>query len=622
MASVLQIFIFLPLIGFLLSLTHPERDETRITRTALATVGAHLLGFVAFLFYWAWHGFPTLDLKDFIVFQTGSYEFYIDFLFDRITATYVFVGAFLTLMVLLYSRRYMHREPGYKRFFSTVLFFYAGYNMVVFSGNMETMFTGWEVLGITSFLLIAFYRDRYLPVKNAVKVFSIYRIGDVGLLLAMWAMHHLFHANVSFHMLQNRDFVLEHLQPHAFGGLFISMMILLAAAAKSAQLPFSSWLPRAMEGPTPSSAIFYGSLSVHIGVFLLLRTAPLWRGEPWVCAVIGLLGGSTSVVATVIARSQSAIKSQIAYASIAQIGLIFIEIAAGLDTLALVHFAGNAFLRTYQLLVSPSVVTYLIREQFYNFVPRQHQATWRLPKKLMYSLYMLSVREFDLDAFMYRRLWNPMKSLGRRLDFLSFWRVLGFFVPVYLLGVFLAYRRDALPVGVVQALPVVFSTMAAILVLKSFTERKHARMTWLLAIMTHFWIALATSFNASFDFAESYVYLSGVALAGLVGFLCLRRLKELEGDIHLDRFHGHCRQHPRIAFVFLLCCLCATGFPISPTFVGEDLIFAHIEEGQIGLAFLTSFSFILVGLSIIRIYARVFLGPHAKSVYEVAYKSS
>ncbi|NHN77949.1 hypothetical protein HA520_11755 [Azotobacter chroococcum] len=622
MASVLQIFIFLPLLGFLISLTHPERDETRISRTALITVGAHLAGFNLFLLYWAFRGFPTLELKDFVLFQTESYEFYIDFLFDRITATYMFVGAFLTFMVLLYSRHYMHREAGYKRFFSTVLFFYAGYNMVVFSGNMETMFTGWEVLGITSFLLIAFYRDRYLPVKNAVKVFSIYRIGDVGLLLSMWMMHNLFHENVSFHMLEDRTFVLEHLQPHAFVGAVIGLMILVAAAAKSAQLPFSSWLPRAMEGPTPSSAIFYGSLSVHIGVFLLLRTAPLWRDQLFVCLAIGLLGFATSVVATVIARSQSAIKSQIAYASIAQIGLIFIEIAAGFDTLALVHFAGNAFLRTYQLLVSPSVVTYLIREQFYSFVPRQHHARWVLPKKFVYSLYMLSVREFDLDAFMYRKLWNPMKSLGRRLNFLTFWRAVGIFVPVYLLGLYGVYNREVLPAALTEVLPVIFASMAAVLVLKSFTERKRARMTWLLAIMTHFWIALATSFNANFDFSESYIYLSGVALAGIIGFLCLRRLKQLEGDIDLDRFHGHSRQHPKIAFVFLLCCLCATGFPISPTFIGEDLMFAHIKEGQVGLAFLTSFSFVLVGLSIIRIYARVFLGPHAKSVYEVAYKSS
>ena len=136
----------------------------------------------------------------------------------------------------------------------------------------------------------------------------------------------------------------EHLQTHSWIGVFISMMILISAAAKSAQLPFSTWLPRAMEGPTPSSAIFYGSLSVHMGVFLLLRTFPFWEHQLSVRIAIGLLGLLTSVVTTGIARVQSSVKSQIAYSSIAQIGLIFIEVALGLEYLALFHFTGNAFL--------------------------------------------------------------------------------------------------------------------------------------------------------------------------------------------------------------------------------------------------------------------------------------
>jgi NADH:ubiquinone oxidoreductase subunit 5 (subunit L)/multisubunit Na+/H+ antiporter MnhA subunit len=139
------------------------------------------------------------------------------------------------------------------------------------SGNFETLFLGWELLGISSFLLISFYRTRYLPVKNAIKVFSIYRIGDVGIVLAVWLSHHLWHENITFNKLLNDSLVHEHLQNHSSVGVLISLMILVSAAAKSAQFPFSSWLPRAMEGPTPSSAIFYGSLSVHIGVFLLLR---------------------------------------------------------------------------------------------------------------------------------------------------------------------------------------------------------------------------------------------------------------------------------------------------------------------------------------------------------------
>lgn len=613
MNAFLQLFIFLPLVGFFASLLVKRQNEARIAQIAIITFVGHALAFYLFWLYWAAVGFPKLELKSFALFQGQGYEFYLDFFFDRVTAAYVFVGSFLTFMVAVYSRYYMHRESGYKRFFSTILFFYAGYNIVVFSGNLETMFIGWEMLGITSFLLIAFYRDRYLPVKNAVKVFSIYRIGDVGLLLAIWMNHHLFHQSVTFQMLQDNAYVQEHLQSGTFLGIFISLMILVAAAGKSAQLPFSSWLPRAMEGPTPSSAIFYGSLSVHMGVFLLLRTFPFWEDQVSVRLIIAALGITTCLVATIIARSQAAIKAQIAYASIAQIGLIFVEVAAGWHTLALVHFAGNAFLRTYQLLVSPSVVSYLIREQFYNFVPRSQHLGQSWPKKLESTLYMLSLKEFNLDSWMYRCLWNPIKMLGHKLDFLSFWRVLIPSIPVYAAGLYVAYHKGSVPAAVAHLLALVFAFVALLFVLRSFAERRRTRMAWLMTLMTHFWIALAVSLNAEFSFNETYLYLSGVAIAGLIGFWCLKRIHKLEGHIALDQFHGQVQDHPQTAFVFLLCCLGVTGFPISPTFIGEDLMFAHIGGDQVLLAFLVSLSFIVVGLSIIRIYARVFLGPRVQA---------
>src|SRR5215217_5996759 len=106
----------------------------------------------------------------------------------------------------------------------------------------------------------------------------------------MWLSHHLWHENITFRQLNDYTFVSAELQQHSLIGVFISLMILISAAAKSAQLPFSSWLPRAMEGPTPSSAIFYGSLSVHLGVFLLLRTFPFWEHQFSVRIAIGLLG--------------------------------------------------------------------------------------------------------------------------------------------------------------------------------------------------------------------------------------------------------------------------------------------------------------------------------------------
>ncbi len=622
MIAFLHILIYIPLLGFLISLCLPDKNETLISRTAFFTVGLHLLVLLVFLGVWLLGGHPRLNIRDVVLYSAEDYEFYLDFSFDRITAVYLFVGALLTFMVTIYSRYYLHREKGYKRFFNTTLFFYLGYNLTILSGNLETLFIGWEMLGISSFLLIAFYRDRYLPVKNAVKVFSIYRIGDVGIILAMWMTHHLWHENITFAKLSDSHMVSEHLQQHSWIGVLISLAFLLTAAAKSAQLPFSSWLPRAMEGPTPSSAIFYGSLSVHLGVFLLLRTFPFWEHQFSVRILIALLGLSTSIVASLVARVQSSVKSQIAYSSIAQIGLIFIEIAAGFENLALFHFAGNAFLRTYQLLVSPSVVSYLIREQFYNFIPKKHTFEDSLPKKIEYSLYVLSLKEWNLDSFMYRRLWNPLKMIGKKLDFMNVKRVVVFFVIVYGIGLYIVYHRDLLSENVQHYLPLVFSFIGVIMVIKSFSERIKVKLSWLLIIMNHFWVALAISFNENFKFEQIHLYLSGVVVMGFVGYLCLRRLKKLEHSIDLDQFHGHSYKHPKIAFVFLIACLGLTGFPITPTFLGEDLIFSHIHSDQFLLATFTSLSFVVDGLSIIRIFARVFLGPHSKSPTEMAYRSS
>ena len=622
MITFIPIFVLLPLAGFLLTLAIPGRKEELISRVSFTTVGMHLLIFQLFALYWLWSGHPVLNVKEIVLYRTDGYEFFIDFYFDKITAIYLFVGSVLTFLVTVYSRYYLHREPGYKRFFNTILFFYTGYNVIIFSGNLETLFLGWEILGISSFLLIAFYRDRYLPVKNAVKVFSIYRIGDVGIILAMWMSHHLFHENITFLKLNNYELVHQHLASHSWIGIFISLMTLISAAAKSAQLPFSTWLPRAMEGPTPSSAIFYGSLSVHMGVFILLRTYPFWEHQLSVRIMIGLLGLVTSVAATGIARVQSSVKSQIAYSSIAQIGLIFLEVAAGWHYLALIHFAGNAFLRTYQLLVSPSVVSYQIREQFYHFVPRQHTIEDSFPKRVEYTVYMWCLKEWNLDSLMYRYLWNPLKWVGRRLNFLVMNRVLFYLVPAYLLGLYCVYHKDLLSSSVLSALPIVFSLVGLVLVLKSFTERIHARMSWVLVIMNHFWVALAVAFNEDFSFTEIHIYLIGVAVSGALGFYCLYEIKRKEGNIDINQFHGHSLQHPRMALLFLLACLGASGFPITPTFIGEDLIFNHIHEDQVWLAFFTSLSLIVDGLAIIRIYARVFLGPHVKSVYEMAYRSS
>jgi NADH:ubiquinone oxidoreductase subunit 5 (subunit L)/multisubunit Na+/H+ antiporter MnhA subunit len=623
MDAIINIFLAIPCIGFVASLLVPKAQEKTLSQIAFLTAGANLAGFLLFAIVWLWNGAQVMNVKEIVLYRTDGYEFFVDVYFDTVTAVYMLVGSFLTFIITMYSRTYLHREQGYKRFFNTILLFYFGYTLTIFSGNFETLFIGWEILGLSSFLLIAFYRDRYLPARNAVKVFSIYRIGDVGILLAMWASHHLWHENITFLKLNNYTLVHEHLQSHSAVGAFIALMILVAAAAKSAQLPFSSWLPRAMERPTPSSAIFYGSLSVHIGVFLLLRTYPFWEHQSSVRVLFGLLGLSTAVIASMIARVQSSIKSQIGYASIAQIGIIFIEIALGFKALALAHFASNAFLRTYQLLVSPSVVSYLIREQFYHFVPHEHTVEDRLPKRLEYGFYMLSLKEWNLDTMMSYRLFGVFRKAGHTLDFLTLKNVILWILPLYVIALTLLFLQHLIPSYIIPYLPVLFSILGLGMVLKAFSERSSPLLCWLLIIMYHSWIALAVAFNEQFGAKDVAMYLSGVGFMGILGFIGLRRLqREEEPYFSLDRYFGHIYEHPRFGMVVLLACLGVMGFPITPTFIGEDLVFSHIREEQFLLAFFNALGFVIGGIAAIRLYARLFLGSHVKTYHAVPYKSA
>jgi NADH:ubiquinone oxidoreductase subunit 5 (subunit L)/multisubunit Na+/H+ antiporter MnhA subunit len=617
----IHFFILLPVVSFFLSLLIPKKSEQALSMLAYSSVGVQFVTALVFSVIWIFNKMEPINMKEFSVYQASNYDFFIDFYFDKITLIYLILGSMITFVITIYSRYYLHREDGYKRFFNTILFFYLGFNIIIFSGNVETLFIGWEILGLSSFLLIAFYRDRYLPVKNAVKVFSIYRIGDVGLILVMWLSHHLWQENISFFKLNNAELVHEHLMDNSLVGLAISMMIFISAAAKSAQLPFSSWLPRAMEGPTPSSAIFYGSLSVHIGAFLMLRTYPFWEFQTGFRIFLGFAGLSTAIVSTFIGRVQSSIKSQIAYSSIAQIGLIFIEIALGLENVALVHIAGNAFLRTYQLLVSPSVVSYKIREQFYNFVPRAKTIEDSWPKRFEYALYILSLKEWNLDSMLYAYLWNPLKRIGTQWKILNFKYIFVFAGSVVFIGLIMLNFTDSIPDKYKNNFPVLFAIVGFLIVIKAFTERDSVRKSWTLIMLNHITIAIAISFNEHFDWMHHVWYLSGIIAAWFIGLLVLNNLRKQEW-VSLDQFYGHSYEHPKIAILFLLCALGLSGFPITPSFVGEDLIFSHIHYNQIGLAFFTALSLIINGLATIRIYARVFLGPHIKTYHEVAKRSS
>lgn len=622
MNQILAVLTLWPVMVFLISLFIPHQSEKTISRFSFYVISAHLTGIILWIIYWSIQGFPVVNVKEWTIYHGTHLHFYIDFLFDRVTAVYSFVGSFLTFLILIYSRVYMHREDGYKRFFSTILFFYSGYILAVFAGNLETLFIGWEILGLTSFLLVAFYRNRYLPVKNAYKVFSIYRIGDVGIILAMWANHHLWHENITFLKLQNDVLLQQHMEGHTLLGLFISVMILIAAAAKSAQFPFSTWLPRAMEGPTPSSAIFYGSLSVHMGLLLLLRTIPIWEHHLLSKILLAAMGVITALFGSAVSRVQSSVKSQIAYASVAQIGLMFVELALGWELLALIHFVGNAFLRTYQLLVSPSAVSYLIREQFYHFEPSKttQKSVWG--EKFKNSFYVWSLKEFYMDDLLDKFIWKPFKKLGNLLRFINIKNILYLTLPAYFIALAIRFYQYQIPVFIHEILPESMAAIGLLLVLRAYAGRRNVFVVWSLLLMHHFWVLLAISYNGKLTLSEINFYLSGVIISGIAGFILLYFIKKREVATDLDSFQGHIYEYPKVAVMFLVASLGLAGFPVTPTFVGEDILFAHIDYDQIFLALFLSLSFIMSGIALIRMYSRIFLGPHVKKYHERGLKSS
>lgn len=609
MEKYIIILLIIPVLGFLVSLIVPRTNEKWVSRTAFITTGVNLLGVLYFTGYWFLNNRKSFNLKEVTLYQDEGFNFFIDLYVDATTIVFLLVGCLLTFMVVRFSSIYLHKESGYKRYFNNILFFYIGYMVIVLAGNFETLFVGWEILGLSSFLLIAFYQLRYLPVKNAIKVFSIYRLGDIGMLLAMWMSHHLWHENITFKALHNYELVHEHLSSHSEIGAFISIMLLLAAAAKSAQLPFISWLPRAMEGPTPSSAIFYGALSVHMGAFLLIRTHPFWEQQTSAIILIILVGLTTAIFGHYISSVQTTIKGKIAYSSASQIGLIFIEIALGLEWLALIHFAGNAFLRSYQLLISPSVVSYLIREQFFTFKKLKKTTHKTRYARLRNAFYLLSLQEWHLESLLFRILFKPLKKIRNLIGFINIKTVFWILIPLYLLGMYFAYFNEGIYVDFKAYLSIATLVLAFLFVAKSYNERSSSRLAWTLSVFAHFFIDLSITLNDHLNIKEAEIYLGGILISGIIGFVCLQIIHQREGkSVGLNSFHGLITKYPKMGIVFLLSALGVAGFPITSAFLGEDLILTHIQEHQWILATLFASTFIVNGIALIRIYARIFLG--------------
>ncbi len=280
-------------------------------------------------------------------YAVGHDHFPLVLMVDRLSLPFLALSVVLSGLIGHFSATYLHREPGFLRFYLLLHLFAFGSFLAFAAGSFDLLAVGWEIVGITSVLLIGFFQQRPAPVENGLHVFGIYRVCDIGLLAAIFFLHH-WAGSTSL----SRDFS----QLHGMPVFVICFLLLFAASGKAAQVPFSGWLPRAMEGPTPSSAVFYGAISIHLGAYLLLRAEPLLALSPLASAGVILIGGLTALHCTLAGRVSADAKTSLAYATLTQVGLIFIEIGLGWQWLAIVHMLGNAIFRTLQYLRAPSLL--------------------------------------------------------------------------------------------------------------------------------------------------------------------------------------------------------------------------------------------------------------------------
>jgi NAD(P)H-quinone oxidoreductase subunit 5 len=310
------------------------------------------------------------------------FHFSVKLIYDRLSVPFVLLTFLLCGTIGAFSTRYLHREPGYNRFFVLYAVFLLGMVLTSLAGTIESLFAGWELVGISSALLVAFFQERSAPVRNGLRVWLVYRVSDAALLVAAFVLHHLRSHGDFDALIGTIAWPEAHVASTITSreALIVGGLLLIAAAGKSALVPFSGWLPRAMEGPTPSSAIFYGALSVHLGAYLLLRMSPLLELSLALSVLCVVLGLATSILAGTAARVQADIKSALAFASLTQVGMIVAEIgdAAALTFLgnllegragtvllalstalryvALIHIMGHACVRTLQFLRASSVL--------------------------------------------------------------------------------------------------------------------------------------------------------------------------------------------------------------------------------------------------------------------------
>jgi NADH-quinone oxidoreductase subunit L len=283
-----------------------------------------------------------------------------EFLWDPLSAVMTMVVAGVGSLIHMYSIGYMHGDPRYTRFFAYMNLFLASMLILVLGSNFAVLFVGWELVGLSSYLLISFWFEKPSAAAAGKKAFIVNRIGDFGFLIALMLIFATFGSLGFEQVFENAESLL------AEGGTtvtVITLLLLVGAAGKSAQLPLHIWLPDAMEGPTPVSALIHAATMVTAGVYMVARTGVLFDLAPFSAGVVATVGALTAIFAATIAIGQRDIKRVLAYSTISQLGYMFMGVGVGAYTAGIFHLMTHAFFKALLFLGAGSVIHAMANEQ-------------------------------------------------------------------------------------------------------------------------------------------------------------------------------------------------------------------------------------------------------------------